>query len=552
MADSSKETRSRVLALYALSQRGIFSKESNQVIDHLRPFAEDATLAPFVMRALGDMGLDLRTAGKPGAAPADLLAAGANSSDPRTRLEAIVAATRQGLMEVAPSIAKSLGHSDATLAHVAYRGLAQLGAHESALAIFQNTNSSTLQIRGASLALMRIHKKEVIDAMLENLKDKKNKLFRPSFEILARLHHQEKAWDRKHWGGRPDTRGPYYEMVTWEQSDRILKALRNALWKLPKDEVGEYLALLGSNRIQDNETLNSLIESAKYDSSLIPVLSAQLSGLKDPPPTGSMFWPPPRDKEKMRGSDLTTIVKCLLNGKNPQYLSSIIESIVAIEAMGNWTALRPAKDLYLKNNARIDAYQAELTEIAKGEPKARTTFWAYAGLMEITGRSNANAEAKASSNDLIDADWADPARRVILINAAVDLKNRNYDEQIIQATTDNDNAVRAAAARALRHFKIDPNEVDATPKVSTLSVEEALAMVNSTKGVAAHGEAIFTKAACNSCHTVSEDEPQKGPYLGNIAAIYPRNELAEAILNPGKSIAQGFATTWLPSTMDKQ
>ena len=210
--------------------------------------------------------------------------------------------------------------------------------------------------------------------------------------------------------------------------------------------------------------------------------------------------------------------------------------------MGNWTALRPAKDLYLKNNARIDAYQAELTEIAKGEPKARTTFWAYAGLMEITSRSNANAEAKASSNDLIDADWADTARRVILINAAVDLKNRNYDEQIIQATTDNDNAVRAAAARALRHFKIDPNEVDATPKVSTLSVEEALALVNSTKGVAAHGEAIFNKAACNSCHTVSEDEPQKGPYLGNIAAIYPRNELAEAILNPGKSIAQGFAT----------
>ena len=542
LADSSKETRSRVLALYTLSQRGISSKESSQVIDHLRPFAEDATLAPFVMRALGDMGLDLRTAGKPGTAPADLLAAGANSSDPRTRLEAIVAATRQGLMEVAPSIAKSLGHSDATLAHVAYRGLAQLGAHESALAIFQNANSSTKQIRGASLALMRIHKKEVIDAMLENLKDKKNKLFRPSFEILARLHHQEKAWDRKHWGGRPDTRGPYYEMVTWEQSDRILKALRNALWKLPKDEVGEYLALLGSNRIQDNETLNSLIESAKYDSSLIPVLSAQLSGLKDPPANGLDVLAAVPAKKKMSGSDLTTIVKCLLNGKKPQYLSSIIESIVAIEAMGNWTALRPAKDLYLKNNARIDAYQAELAEIAKGEPKARKTFWAYAGLMEITGRSNANAEAKASSKDLIDADWADPARRVILINAAVDLKNRNYDEQIIKATTDKDNAVRAAAARALRHFKIDPNEVDATPKVSTLSVEEALAMVNSTKGVAAHGEAIFTKAACNSCHTVSEDEPQKGPYLGNIAAIYPRNELAEAILNPGKSIAQGFAT----------
>ena len=254
-----------MLALYTLSQRGISSKYSEQVIEHIRPFAEDATLAPFVMRALGDMGLDLRTVGKQGSAPADLLIAGAESADPRTRLEAIVAATRQGLLEVAPAIALSLGHSDATLAHVAYRGLAQLGAHESALAVFQNTNSSTQQIRGASLALMRIHKKEVVDAMLEHIKDKKNKLFRPSFEILARLYHQGKAWDRKHWGGRPDTRGPYYEMVTWEQSERILKALREALWKMPKDEVGEYLSLLGSNRIQDNETLNSLIESANYD-----------------------------------------------------------------------------------------------------------------------------------------------------------------------------------------------------------------------------------------------------------------------------------------------
>jgi putative heme-binding domain-containing protein len=541
-ADSSKATRTRALALFTLSQRGILSKNAAQVIEQLRPLASDPTLSALVMRALGDLGLDLRTAGKPGSAPIDLLIAGAESADLRTRLEAIVAATRQGLVEVAPAIARSLGHPDATLAHVAYRGLAQLGALDSALAVFQNKNSSAQQIRGASLALMRIHKKEVVEAMLKHLKDKKNKLFRSSFEILARLYHQEKAWDRKHWGGRPDTRGPYYEMITWEHSARILKALRAALWKLPKDEVGEYLSLLGSNRIQDNETLNSLIESANYDPTLIPVLSTQLSGLKDPPANGLDVLAAAPAKNKMRGYDLSNIVKCLLNGKSSKYIGSILDSIVAIEAQGNWTALQPTKNLYLKNNGRIDAYQAELAEIAKGDPKDRKTFWAYAGIMEITGRPNANAEAKASSIDLIESDWADPSRRVVLINAAVDLKNRNYDNQIIQATADQDKAVRAAAQRALRHFKIDPNEVDATPKVSTLSVEDALAQVNQTTGVIAHGEAIFTKAACNTCHTVSEDAPQKGPYLGNIAAIYPRNELAEAILNPGKSIAQGFAT----------
>ncbi len=45
-----------------------------------------------------------------------------------------------------------------------------------------------------------------------------------------------------------------------------------------------------------------------------------------------------------------------------------------------------------------------------------------------------------------------------------------------------------------------------------------------------------------ACHTVSEDAPPKGPYLGSIAEIYRRAELAEAIYLPNKTIAQGFKT----------
>jgi putative heme-binding domain-containing protein len=41
---------------------------------------------------------------------------------------------------------------------------------------------------------------------------------------------------------------------------------------------------------------------------------------------------------------------------------------------------------------------------------------------------------------------------------------------------------------------------------------------------------------------VRQDQPQKGPYLGTIARTYKRRELAEAILTPDKSIAQGFAS----------
>jgi putative heme-binding domain-containing protein len=39
---------------------------------------------------------------------------------------------------------------------------------------------------------------------------------------------------------------------------------------------------------------------------------------------------------------------------------------------------------------------------------------------------------------------------------------------------------------------------------------------------------------------VKADEPLKGPFLGTVANIYRRRELAEAILLPNKTIAQGF------------
>ena len=83
---------------------------------------------------------------------------------------------------------------------------------------------------------------------------------------------------------------------------------------------------------------------------------------------------------------------------------------------------------------------------------------------------------------------------------------------------------------------------DRTPKIATLKPAEALKRVSAHKGEISLGQAVFARATCNACHTVSQNEKQKGPYLGNIAETYRRNELAESILVPNKTIAQGFAT----------
>jgi hypothetical protein len=106
-----------------------------------------------------------------------------------------------------------------------YRALAKMSAHEAA---FSKVNSDDTETRkAAAWALMRMHKKEVVDGLLvrlksENIPEKR----RPLLSTLARLYHKEAEWKGDSWGTRPDTRGPYYELATWEESGRILENLK--------------------------------------------------------------------------------------------------------------------------------------------------------------------------------------------------------------------------------------------------------------------------------------------------------------------------------------
>ena len=74
--------------------------------------------------------------------------------------------------------------------------------------------------------------------------------------------------------------------------------------------------------------------------------------------------------------------------------------------------------------------------------------------------------------------------------------------------------------------------------------EEVIAAVLKTKGDPAIGAQIFQQATCVNCHTVAKDAAPKGPFLGTIAVTYKRPDLAAAILDPNKTIAQGFVTNF--------
>jgi putative heme-binding domain-containing protein len=183
------------------------------------------------------------------------------------------------------------------------------------------------------------------------------------------------------------------------------------------------------------------------------------------------------------------------------------------------------------------AFETEATKI--GTP---TAGWAEAALLSLAARKTGSPEAREMSQKALDAGWADAKRRLQIINAAVKTKSHSVDEKILAATTDSDVSVSKAAQNAVKSLKLVAKGEDKTPKVGTLKPEDALAAVIKAKGDVSIGEQIFTKATCIACHTTKESEAQKGPYLGNIAQTYKRPDLAQNILDPNKTIAQGFAS----------
>jgi len=69
-------------------------------------------------------------------------------------------------------------------------------------------------------------------------------------------------------------------------------------------------------------------------------------------------------------------------------------------------------------------------------------------------------------------------------------------------------------------LKIKLKEMDDSPKISSLAMEELQTKVVAMKGDIELGEQVFMRANCGACHTVRQDEVKKGPYLGNIAKTY--------------------------------
>ncbi|MBL9129776.1 MAG: c-type cytochrome [Verrucomicrobiaceae bacterium] len=399
--------------------------------------------------------------------------------------------------------------------------------------------------------LIVFHDSRATNALIERLGKATDPALRQGIlAALCRLHFKEGEWKGDSWGTRPDTRGPYYQPEAWSETPKIAVALKDALAKASPEEAAFLVKELNRNRIQFNEAQQRILELSKKDPKVLPELAAQMAGAEEIPAEAVPLLvglvrnggiPAPSDAGAKNGP--TTLSQAIIALSKTDSADGVSATLAALEPLKKLPD--SGKDYEAAFNAFLNAPKLEnhhqLVEQIAEKAEWPVSMYANAALLNLANRKTGSPESIQLTQKALDKGWADPKHRKLIIDAISASKHMPSASKVLAVLDDSDAEVKGAAERAAKAMRIQKIE-DKTPKLMTLKPEEALAAVLKEKGNVALGEQIFTKATCVACHTVKETEAQKGPYLGNIAQTYKRPDLAQNILDPNKTIAQGFAS----------
>ncbi|MFM1769352.1 MAG: hypothetical protein RJA22_1881 [Verrucomicrobiota bacterium] len=522
---------SRVAALFYLQEAG--GPQAATILPHL---ASDPALAPWVLRALTD---DPDRLTNILAAP---LLEGLQSADARTRREAAFSLARLGDARHGRALSRLLADPDPVVVHTAVHALARLRASLPCFSVVDTAPVDSPQRAAALRALRQMHDPRVVGHLLARLNAETNALRLPGlFTTLCRLHDREGTWTGNSWGTRPDTSGPYYQPETWEASAQISAALQQALTRAAGKGSDVLVAELARHKILSAPILATVVELTAQDPALVMPAVNLLARAEKLPAGGMPLLARVAGAEDRPAAARAQAVTALAKAGGTDGLTA------ALAALPRLPDAKSAREAFL-NSTKL-AEQVPLLASTAGALGAPGP-WADAALLRVSERKGTPAAAREAARQSLQAGWATPARRAQILEAVALAEHKAYKDQVLAAATDPDPAVASAARRAATALRMEkelksaatPAAGQGTPaRVDALPPAEVVRSVLATRGDAKAGEGLFQKLGCANCHTVAAGEPLRGPYLGNIARIYKRADLAEAILLPGKSIAQGFA-----------
>lgn len=528
-AKESVPLASRVAAVFALNES--MGGKSTETIAAL---AKIGDIRAWAIRALADRPVSAASA------PLAVLRAGCESENVRVRLESMVALARTGKVEGAGAILPLLGDADPVIAHTAFRALVELKAADACFSVVDRADATYEQRKGALYALMRMHEPAVVDGLIARVgKEGDSARLRGLLGALCRLHFHEGDWKGDSWGTRPDTRGPYYQPETWAESGKVLTALQGVLGGLKGEEAAWLAGEMTRNRIEDDAAARQMVVLAATDAKVRSALIGQLVKKDGVPQEAVPVLVQAATAGETAGAERADAVTILTKTDRAEAWRAMP---LALGRFGNDREAGERAVAAFLGAPKLENFHTYFEELA-AKVDGGTSLWAEAAVLALSARNSGAPEAREQGVKSLEAGWADARRRAQILEAVARIKHRPFASKVLAALKDEDKAVAAAALVAVKALKLDPADAD-LPKIETMKVEDVIAAVVKTKGDAVVGAQIFAQATCNNCHTVRKDVAQKGPYLGNIADTYKRPELAEAILNPNKTLAQGFVTNF--------
>jgi len=435
----------------------------------------------------------------------------------------------------------AIAHADPVISHTAIRAAAFRRLFKQAFAALDGSSSDRAGIL-RSLAMM--HEADVVSGLIERLgKATDPALHQGILAALCRLHFKEGEWKGDSWGTRPDTRGPYYQPEAWSETPKIAVALKDSLAKATPEEAAFLVKELNRNRIQFNEALQRILALAKTDAKVIPDAVAQLATAESiPADVVPMLVSVLKEAGKSAHTPLTLsgAIIALSKTDSANGVGATLAALKPLKEMPESQKYYEAATNAFFNSPKLENHHQLVEEIA-AKHDGDTAITADAALLNLANRKSGSPESIQLSQKALDEGWKEPMRRRQILIAIGLIKHTPSAGRVLSALNDPDLAVKKAAESTAKAMRLNL-EKDTTPLVSMLKPEDVLTKVVSMKGDVATGEMVFTKATCVACHTTKESEPQKGPYLGNITQTYKRPELAQNILDPNKTIAQGFAS----------
>jgi len=210
----------RVAAIFTLKRMA--GAHANPLLVTL---AGDPEVRAFALRALADRPDQLR------GVPQTLFVEALTAPDPRVVLEGITGLRRMGATNAADALMPLTASDDPVIANVAVNALVALSAFDAPLAAV--TGPDDALAAGALRVLQQMHQPAVVNGLLAALDETTQPTRRAAIlQSLARLHYRDGVWRGtigEWWGTRPDTTGPYYDPVAWQESTRIRGRLVDAL-----------------------------------------------------------------------------------------------------------------------------------------------------------------------------------------------------------------------------------------------------------------------------------------------------------------------------------